>query len=79
MPPPYAGGMNWEYKTPSAWSHPTARAALEVMQPILNKLGQEGWELVNFAIDMHEVPDLKLRISVPTFGCTCVMKRPIAP
>jgi hypothetical protein len=59
-----ADGPQWEYK----WFLATGDDALNDMMRKANALGEQGWEMVNFAMDQAK-----------PFTATCFFKRPRLP
>ena len=56
-----ADGPQWEYK----WFLATGDDALNDMMRKANAMGEQGWEMVNFAMDQAK-----------PFTATCFFKRP---
>jgi len=59
-----ADGPLWEYK----WFYSSGDDALNEMMRKANALGEQGWEMVNFAVDERK-----------PFTAVCFFKRPLDP
>ena len=59
-----ADGLQWEYK----WFYSTGDDAMNDMMRTANALGQQRWEMVNFAMDQAK-----------PFRAACFFKRPRLP
>jgi hypothetical protein len=62
--------QKWEYKTTHAWRQPSAQDATEALESFVTDMGQEGWEMVGFALNDYRESSVTLVI---------YWKRPIAP
>lgn len=73
--------QRWEYKTITAWDHPTVEAASKALTDLVTRLGQEGWEMVNYTANPTWAPKTGAGSSTELKKWTILIyfKRPIAP
>jgi hypothetical protein len=74
--------QQWEYKATAAWDQPSFKAAYEAMEDSVNKLGQQGWEMVNFAMSAgghHGAGKYANDVAYDSWNLLFYWKRPIAP
>lgn len=71
--------QQWEYRSPSAYRQSSPENAWAALEPIVDKLGKQGWEAVNFSLN-SEVTEGGIAIhSVTKWHLRAYMRRPLRP
>jgi hypothetical protein len=85
MTPPEPVGIfsvpqQWEYRTTAAWGQKSPNDATEALKEHVRKRGQEGWEMVNFAISPERtVMSPGKPVVYDLWSLVIYFKRPVAP
>ncbi|MGH3968841.1 MAG: hypothetical protein ACRDTV_12175 [Mycobacterium sp.] len=84
-PPKGVPAVRWEYTTTSAWGQPSMEDARKAVQEYVDDSGNDGWEMVGFAVNPESTTGHLHGAGGPTetaydrWNLVIYFKRPIAP